>query len=86
MPVRDVNESRSRRVSKKILGLKKKFLDEKFLDEKFALEQMWALSVFERDAMSLFFAGGWCLITPPTPSHTSWVCLPDAFVYLTPLI
>jgi len=35
---RDVNE-----VSKKILGLKKIFLDEKFLDPKFALEQMWAL-------------------------------------------
>jgi len=32
---RDVNESRSRRVSKKFSGSRKKFLDEKFLEPKF---------------------------------------------------
>jgi len=31
----------------KILGLKKKFLNEKFLDPKFALEQMWALKCLQ---------------------------------------
>jgi len=33
--IREVNESRSRRVSKKVLGSRKKFLDEKFIDPKF---------------------------------------------------
>jgi len=76
LTILDRDESR-----KKFSGSRKKFLNEKFLDPKFALEQMWALSVCEGDVMSLFFASGWCLITPPTPPHTSSVavCLPDAF-------
>jgi len=67
---------------KKFSGSRKKFLDEKFLDPKSALEQMWALKCLR---MSLFFAGGWRLITPPALPHTSSVAVCHS-VYLTPLI
>jgi len=45
---RDVNESRSRQVSKKFSGSRKKFLDPKF-----ALEQMWALNCLRTETRCL---------------------------------